>query len=55
MGMTQATKTATYTDLSESGTIYNVDLSTDPPTGIRTVNPMIKSLQEEDLKEVGKK
>jgi len=55
MGMTQVTKTATYTDLSEAGIIYVVDLSTDPPTGTRTENPMIKSLQEEDLKEVGKK
>jgi len=53
--MTQVTHTATYTDFSEGGTIYVVDLSTDPPTGTRTENPMIKSLQEEDLKEVGKK
>jgi hypothetical protein len=55
MGMTQVTHTATYTDLREGGVIYSVDLSTDPPTGTRTENPMIKSLQEEDLEEVGKK
>jgi hypothetical protein len=55
MGMTQVTHTATYTDFSEGGTIYVVDLSTDPPTGTRTENPVIKSLQEEDLNEVGKK
>ena len=55
MGMTQVTHTATYTDFSEGGTIYVVDLSTDPPTGTRMENPMIKSLQGEDLNEVGKK
>ena len=54
MGMSQKTKTATYTDFSEGGTIYMVDFSTDPPTGTKTVNPIIKSLEGKDLKEVGK-
>ena len=54
MGMTQVTHTATYTDFSEGGTIYVVDLSTDPPTGTRTENPMIKSLQESRGKIIGK-
>jgi hypothetical protein len=55
MGMTQVTHTATYTDLSEGGTIYVVDLSTDPPTGTRTEHPMIKSIQEESSQQIGKK
>ncbi|MFQ5605415.1 MAG: hypothetical protein ACE5HS_19275 [bacterium] len=54
MGMSQKTKTATYTDFSEGGTIYTVDYSTDPPTGTKTVNPMIKSFEGKDLQEVGK-
>ncbi len=52
MGMTQETKTATYTDFSEGGTIYTVDLKTN--TGTKMENPMIKSLEGKDLKEVGK-
>ncbi|MFQ5866262.1 MAG: hypothetical protein ACE5IW_13650 [bacterium] len=54
MGMSQKTHTASYTDFSEGGTIYTVDYSTDPPTGTKIVNPIIKSFAGKDLQEVGK-
>jgi hypothetical protein len=52
-GMTQETKTATYTNLSEGGIVYSVDYSTDPPTGTKTVNPIVKSLEGKDAKKMG--
>ena len=53
MGMTQETKTATYINLSEGGIVYSVDYSTDPPTGTKTINPVIESLEGKDAKEIG--